>query len=114
MNAKPNMIVGIVLLAAAAAFAGSASAQTPNPGNSASQSVHYRDLNLSTAEGVQTLYRRIRLAALAGCEQIAASPPYIFEGCTRTAITAAVRAVNNADLTAMHNGKRPNPVIAAR
>ena len=68
--------------------------------------VRFGDLDLSSAEGVSTLYRRIQAAARSVCDQsVPASDPIIglaWKGCYRTAVANAVAKVNNAQLIAMH------------
>lgn len=114
MNSKPSLIVASLALATALAFSSTGFAQSPKIGNATSQAVHYGDLNLSTPAGVRALYRRIRLAASSGCGQVAAAPLEIYASCVRRATEAAVRAVNNPDLTALHHGKKRGALVATR
>ncbi|HTT05828.1 MAG TPA: UrcA family protein [Steroidobacteraceae bacterium] len=116
MNTKPSLIVASIALASALSFSGTGFAQTPSPSvrDSISQDVHYGDLNLSTHAGVLILYRRIRLAAASGCGQVAESPLYLYTKCIKAATDAAVRAVNNPALTALHNGTKRGALVAAR
>jgi UrcA family protein len=96
-------------LAFAGAFAALAVSTTSfaaAPGNDPpSVAVRYDDLNLSTTDGVNALYRRITVAARQVCPDpyshdlavVAAS-----ERCQATAIAKAVGEVNNPQLAALH------------
>jgi UrcA family protein len=70
-------------------------------------SVTYRDLNLSTLAGANSLYQRIRGAARVVCSQ----PEYglrsqrLYKDCYTDAISGAVAAVNNPNLTAVYHGQ---------
>jgi UrcA family protein len=76
---------------------------------SASVRVNYRDLNLATEQGTQTLYRRIVSAAHRVC---AVSDMRVFaevaaaEACEAQAIADAVRAVNSPRLAATHSARQ--------
>jgi UrcA family protein len=68
--------------------------------------VKYGDLNLNTRGGIDTLYRRIKGAARAVCDQaIPVSEPLqyrLWSSCFDTAVADAVSKVNNAQLTLRH------------
>lgn len=113
MNTKTSLIASVAF-AAALAFGSTAFAQTPNADASTTRAVHYGDLNLSTPNGIHTLYRRIRLAASSGCQQVSAMPVALFISCVRVATDAAVREVNNPSLTALHKGRKQGALVAAR
>jgi UrcA family protein len=90
-------------LAALAVTTGSFAAA---PGDAApSVTVRYDDLNLATTAGVDTLYRRISVAAREVCPDVhprglavvAAS-----QRCRADAVAQAVQAVGNARLAAVH------------
>ena len=71
--------------------------------------VRFGDLNLSSEEGVQKLYDRIRYAASIVCSETGPSSarPYTtaFQKCKEQAINTAVAKMNNKVLTAMHQQK---------
>ncbi|HEX4051014.1 MAG TPA: UrcA family protein [Steroidobacteraceae bacterium] len=114
MKTKLNMTVGFTVLAIALAFSSGVFAESPSFVNSASKTVHYQDLNLSTPKGIQVLYRRLQVVAASECAQVASDPYYAYLECTQAAMDAAVRAVGNADLTAMHHGMKRRALVAAR
>ena len=114
MKTNTRLILASVALASAFAVSSPGFAQAPGAGDSITQAVHYDDLNLSTSDGIHTLYRRIRLAAASGCEQVAAMPVALYVSCVRAATTGAVRALNNPSLTALHTGRKQPALVAAR
>ncbi len=79
-------------------------------------SVSYADLNLESEEGLQVLYRRLKLASNKLCSdtppKIAGSLPNIYLGkygqetrqCYREALSNAVAKIDNEDLTRIHAG----------
>ncbi len=71
--------------------------------------VSYRDLDLSTASGVQVLYKRIEGAARRVCNQDVDSADSMWHShwryCFKTAVANAVKDVNNQWLTAMYQQK---------
>jgi len=80
----------------------------------ASVKVDFRDLDLSTSAGAQTLYRRITSAArdVCGYEGRALTDVAAWKGCYRGAIADAVAKVNNPLLTALHTGRPSNTTTA--
>lgn len=68
--------------------------------------VKYGDLNLSTREGIDTLYQRIKGAAHTVCdESIQLSDPFrmgLWRSCYYNAVANAVAKVNNPLLTIRH------------
>jgi UrcA family protein len=78
-----------------------------------SVTVSYRDLDLSSPEGANALYRRIQAAAKEVCGHAGADllEQSLWKGCYRNAIADAVGKVNNPLLTAAHTG-RPTAVTA--
>lgn len=74
-----------------------------------SVAVRYDDLNLSSQQGVEHLYSRIRAAARKVCGSAGEVAPLRLRQqraqCENTAVAAAVKQVNNGILTAMHRGK---------
>ena len=83
------------------------------PSDVPSVTVSFRDLDLSTPEGANTLYRRIRTAAQKVCGYAGADvlSQNISRACYRNAIADAVAKVNSPLLTAVHTG-RPTPMTA--
>ncbi len=78
---------------------------------SRSEVVRFSDLNLSSDEGVRTLYQRIRGAARKVCSDAAdrggslKEPTYY--ACVSKAVDDAVSQVNKPALTAMHHTGSP-------
>jgi UrcA family protein len=77
-----------------------------------SQVVRFGDLNLSSDQGIRTLYQRIRTAARKVCSQ--ANDTMVlehrnFRGCVNKAVDEAVDKVNRPALTAMHRTRTPHP-----
>jgi UrcA family protein len=71
--------------------------------------VKFGDLNLADPVGIETLYKRIERAARQVCD-VDASPSdplhtSHWRYCYRTAVSNAVRDVNNQKLTAMYREK---------
>jgi UrcA family protein len=67
--------------------------------------VDYGDLDLGSADGAATLYRRIQSAARTACGERRLLPLYLRAAdaaCVRDAISAAVARVDQATLTALH------------
>ena len=87
------------LVASVTGFAGTPAVDAP------SVSVRYDDLNLSTSAGVNTLYRRISMAAREVCPDIYSRDPHVFVAaryCQAAAVTKAVSEVNNPRLAMLH------------
>ena len=76
--------------------------------------VKFRDLDLTKAEGVATLYQRIERSARLVCTD--SSSPYdagrveTFQRCYQAAIQDAVASINQPTLTALHRAKTEKPV----
>jgi UrcA family protein len=72
--------------------------------------VGYGDLDLSTQQGVASLYNRIRGAAhqVCGYEGASFEDKAIWKSCFTGAIDNAVATVNNPRLTALHTGQSPS------
>jgi UrcA family protein len=72
-----------------------------SPGDEvASRTVRFKDLDLSTAAGAQTLYERISSAARAVC--LASAPMKSMLECRTRAIDEAVRGVGSPLLSSIH------------
>ncbi len=83
---------------ATTSFAGSATDVPAVP-------VRYDDLNLATSSGVDTLYRRISLAARDVCPDVYSRDltiAYAAKRCQADAIDHAVHAMNNPKLASLH------------
>jgi len=84
-----------------------------------SETVKFQDLDVSTSEGVQTLYGRIHAAAWRVCTT-ASSDPVIRIGardCARNAEVKAIATLNLPQLTAfyrMKSGNNAQPLSASR
>lgn len=94
--------VGAVIWAAA--VAGTAHAQTTQP---AVEAVSIADLDLSTADGARTFFKRLDIAAQRACgDEPVRSPltprePARFEQCVKDAIAAAVRDADTLDTASL-------------
>jgi UrcA family protein len=89
----------VAVVAATASFAATPSVDTP------SVSVRYDDLNLSTSDGVNSLYRRISAAARDVCPGVYSrdlAEAAIARHCEADAVARAVSQVNNAHLAMVH------------
>ena len=99
-------LIGVLLLAAAAtATAGTTAADSRV--RVVSLEVEYTDLNLATAAGAKTLYKRISHAAHTVCgsnnsRSLAATSSQ--RRCVRDAVNAAVEKVGAPTLTVLHQG----------
>jgi UrcA family protein len=96
-------------LAVAGAFAALTVATTASAGapsaDAPSVSVRFDDLNLSTSAGVNVLYRRISAAARQVCPDVFSRNLAVVaagERCQATAISQAVREINNPQLAVVH------------
>ena len=107
MSLRPRSPLTALVVLLAAALPVAASQATAG---SDTMRVHYSDLNLSTAEGVATLYDRIRSAAADYCEPTRkitgtrVSPGY--DRCVRDAVATTVRQIGNPELTALHASRK--------
>jgi UrcA family protein len=106
------VLVWILSLLGTAALASIVSALGITPAWSAtadvrSVTVSYRDLDLSSPEGANVLYRRIQAAAREVCGHPGADllEQGIWKSCYRDAIADAVAKVDNPLLTAIHTGR---------
>jgi len=74
--------------------------------------VRYGDLNLSNDAGVAHLYARLRHAADQVCE-LGSFRDIVDQGCATQALDAAVAAVGNERLTALHARSAGSPPAGA-
>ena len=75
-----------------------------------SETVKFQDLNVSTSEGVQTLYGRIHSAAWRVCSTTSADPLYQMgaRNCAKNAEAKAIESLNLPQLTAFYRVKTGN------
>lgn len=110
MNVSKLVTTGLILGASvlgasspAAAFAALPAIDEPRI------ALDYSDLDLSTADGIEALHRRIVLAARRVCSTPNQADLRIKElarECRAQAIEAAVRSIGNAELAAVHAAGR--------
>lgn len=86
---------GLALLACSA----TSLAAPSRVGDIATKVVRFNDLDLSTAEGAQTLYERIAFAARVVCRDVGATE---MRECRARAVDEAVRAVGRPLLSSVH------------
>jgi UrcA family protein len=98
-----SKIAAATLIAVAALAGTAANAEDAVP----SQAVKYGDLNLSSAQGAATLYKRIEAAARGVCPASGRQIDQITsrQSCYDQAIARAVRQVNSSTLTAYYSAK---------
>lgn len=91
----------VLALSALASLAWSATtfAAPSHVGEIATKVVRFKDLDLSTAEGAQTLYERITFAARVVCRDTAFTE---MRECRARAVDDAVRAVGRPLLSSVH------------
>ena len=80
-----------------------------------SVTVRYADLNLSSAAGANTLYRRIVGAARFSCgyEGKSLREQMQWQSCVKSAVADAVATVNSPNLTAIYNQEQPGSTETA-
>jgi UrcA family protein len=85
---------------------------------SRSEVVKYNDLDLATAAGAETLYSRLKVATWRVCRDVVSSSglPAMMDrsACQAELLETAVKDVNLAALTALHQGKAASALTAAR
>ena len=77
-----------------------------------SVTVRYGDLNLTSQEGIASLYRRIRYAAGVVCSALDGRDPMretLWHDCYNHAVANAVHAVHNETLSAYHSQRVRGP-----
>jgi UrcA family protein len=94
---------------------GATQAPAAGPSGARSETVSYRDLNLSTIEGATALYQRIRHAANSVCDEPGAGVARYQEwkSCYQAAIADAVAKVNSPLLTSVYGGKSQESTATA-
>ncbi len=85
------------------------------PAETRSETVSYRDLDLSTIEGATALYQRLKSAARHVCDEPGTYPYALQEwrSCYNAAIADAVAKVNSPLLTALYRGPNKQPTAIA-
>jgi UrcA family protein len=99
-------LIGVLLLAAAATATAGTDAAT-SAVRVVSLEVEYTDLNLATAAGAKTLYKRISHAAHTVCGPNHSRSVALLSAhrrCVRDAVNAAVEKVGAPTLTVLHQG----------
>jgi UrcA family protein len=97
----------VALVATRLAFVGSAAAAAPLT-ETREVTVHYADLNLESAAGIESLYARIRAAAKQVCgtaERTDFGAQSAMRTCREAAVASAVAKIGNAALAARHANK---------
>jgi UrcA family protein len=104
-----------VAFTSVACLLGATPAPAADPGAPRSETVSYRDLNLSTIEGATALYQRIRHAANSVCDEPGAGVARYqqWKSCYQAAIADAVAKVNSPLLTSVHGGKNKESTATA-
>jgi len=95
---------GLIATAIIATLASSFSAVSAADPSSASVTVKFADLNISSPSGALVLYERIRAAAQSACSDFwfkTADEPR----CVHDAIANAVSKINQPELSAVYNAK---------
>ena len=94
---------------------GATQAPAADPSDVRSETVSYRDLNLSTIEGATALYLRIKHAANHVCDEPGTGIAHFQEwkSCYQAAIADAVAKVNSPLLTSVHGGKNGESTVTA-
>jgi UrcA family protein len=115
---KGALAAALFLTAVGAAGAANATtAASPNAAatKSNSVSVRYREIQLATTRGAQTLYSHIDRAAQEVCDDTGEfALKASFAACERSAIADAVAQVDNTRLTAVYNEHFPSyPLVEA-
>ena len=98
MKTTSRSVLALSALALLACSATALAARSP-VGDIATKVVKFKDLDLSTAEGAQTLYERIAFAARVVCRDAGAMD---MRECRARAVDDAVRAVGRPLLSSVH------------
>ena len=101
---------GLFAAAIVGAFASSFSAVSAADPSSASVTVKFADLNISSPSGALVLYERIRAAAQGACSYYWFKTDADEARCVQNAIANAVARVNQPALSAVYNAKNKIPV----
>jgi UrcA family protein len=104
-----------VALTSVACLLGATSTPAADRSGVRSETVSYRDLNLSSIEGATALYQRIKRAANHVCDEPGAGIAHFqeWQSCYQAAIADAVAKVNTPLLTAVSSGKSKESTATA-
>lgn len=101
------MVSAIATLALASALLAPRTTYADDVDQRPTAAVRYGDLNLNTASGVDTLFRRIQLAAREVCKEYeprgSLAPSAAHHSCMSNAISGAVRSVGSPSLAAYYS-----------
>jgi UrcA family protein len=115
-NIATRLIAGAIVTALIGGFSSIASAAEGS--DSAQKTIKYTDVSVSSAQGADTLYNRIRSASEEVCSPLDhgdLSSKMHAKACMQKSIADAVRQVNQPALTAVYNARNGGslPMIAA-
>lgn len=110
MNAViPKSALILALAAASVGYSALAHADRVDRGRTQSITIHYGELDLSKAQGLEVLYKRIKRAASSVCgsdrSPLTTSRARHAMECYQATLEDAVRQVNRPRLTALHRAK---------
>jgi UrcA family protein len=119
MNITAVKLPSSMVLCLALAVGGATSiARAQSPGGTvmlAKTVVNYADLNLDTAAGAMTLYRRLKEASRTVCRHLESTMVYLppdFSGCAEASLGHAVHDVNRVSLTQAYLGEHRTAIAA--
>jgi UrcA family protein len=101
---------GLVATAIFVVFASSLSVVAAADPSSASRTVKFADLNVSSPSGAHALYMRILAAAQVVCSHYWFATDADKAGCVRDAIADAVTRINQPALSAVYTASNRTPV----
>jgi UrcA family protein len=112
---KRSLVSSVLILSLLAIRSANADASTPGI------SVKFADLDLNTAQGASSLYRRIEMAAMQICmppdPALSATPAFLtarYKACVDKAVFRAAGAVKNPEFSAFVASKREeSPLVVA-
>ena len=112
-TALRSLIATAIFGALASSFSAVSAA---DPASSASITVKYSDINMSSPSGARVLYERIRAAAQSACNYFWFKTDADEARCLQNTIANAVTKVNQPALTAVYNAKfkssAPTPLLS--
>jgi UrcA family protein len=120
MIASRVLVALISACALAAVFFAPRVTHADSAGQLPTEAVRYGDLDLDTRSGIETLFRRIRIAAAEVCREYEPQgtrlPSSAYRSCTRNAISRAVGNVDSPLLKAYYNERehRDSLITASR
>jgi UrcA family protein len=99
VKTTPRSVLALSALLASLGWSATTLAAPSRVGEIATKVVRFKDLDLSTAEGAQTLYERITMAARIVCRDAGYTQE---RECRARAVDDAVRAVGRPLLSSVH------------